>query len=67
MNSTQTQEHLLDVESHLRAAIRSASTNESPFVVSQLAKMLQQLQNIEDITKITNLKLTNLIEKNKKL
>ena len=38
--SKQTLDHLLEAESHLRAAIKSAATNEKPLVVQQLSKLL---------------------------
>ena len=38
--SKQTLDHLLEAESHLRAAIKSAAINEKATVVQQLSKIL---------------------------
>jgi hypothetical protein len=43
--SKQTLEHLLEAESHLRAAIKSAATNEKPLVVQQLSKLLLDIEH----------------------
>jgi hypothetical protein len=42
--SKNTLDHLLEAESHLRAAVKSAAVNEKPMVVKQLEKMY-----IEDV------------------
>jgi hypothetical protein len=50
--SKQTLDHLLEAESHLRAAIKSAATNEKPLVVQQLSKLLldmEQCKRFEEI------------------
>ena len=43
--SKQTLDHLLEAESHLRAAIKSAATNEKPMVVQQLSKLLLDIDH----------------------
>jgi hypothetical protein len=50
--SEQTFEHLLEAESHLRAAIKSAAANEKPLVVKQLSQLLldmEQCKKFEDL------------------
>jgi hypothetical protein len=50
--SKQTLDHLLEAESHLRAAIKSAATNEKPLVVKQLSQLLldiEQCKKFEDL------------------
>jgi len=50
--SKQTLDHLLEAESHLRAAIKSAATNEKPLVVKQLSELLlniEQCKKFEDL------------------
>jgi hypothetical protein len=50
--SKQTLEHLLEAESHLRAAIKSAAANEKPLVVKQLSQLLldmEQCKKFEDL------------------
>lgn len=50
--SSQTLDHLLECESHLRAAIKSASSNESPNIIFMLSKILSE---IEQLKKFENL------------
>lgn len=50
--SKQTLDHLLEAESHLRAAIKSAASNEKPLVVKQLSQLLldiEQCKKFEDL------------------
>ena len=50
--SPQTLEHLSEAESHLRAAIRVASSSEKPLVVKQLSQLLldmEQCKKFEDL------------------
>jgi hypothetical protein len=50
--SKQTLDHLLETESHLRAAIKSAAMNEKPLVVKQLSQLLhdiEQCKKFEDL------------------
>jgi hypothetical protein len=50
--SKQTLDHLLEAESHLRAAIKSSATNENPLVVKQLSQLLfdmEQCKKIEEL------------------
>lgn len=42
--SSQTLDHLLESESHLRAAIKSASVNESPVIIQMLSKILLEME-----------------------
>ena len=41
--SEQTLDHLLEAESHLRAAVRSSAMNEKPLVVTQLSQLLMDV------------------------
>jgi hypothetical protein len=47
--SEQTLEHLLEAESHLRAAIKSSATNEKPLVVKQLSQLLLDMEQCKKI------------------
>jgi hypothetical protein len=50
--SKQTLDHLLEAESHLRSAIKSAASNEKPLVVKQLSQLLldiEQCKKFEDL------------------
>lgn len=53
--STATLEHLLEAESHLRAAIKSAATNEKPLVVQQLSKLLLDLEQCKKFEEIMDI------------
>ena len=43
--SKQTLDHLLEAESHIRAAVKSAATNEKPLVIQQLSKLLLDMEH----------------------
>ena len=44
--SEQTLDHLLEAEGSLRAAVRSASMNEKPIVVTQLSQLLMDIERV---------------------
>jgi len=53
--STQTLDHLLEAESHIRAAIRVASTSEKPLVVKQLSQLLLDLEQCKKIEELMDM------------
>ena len=53
--SENTLDHLLEVQSHLRAAIKSAAVNENPLVVNQISKLLLDVEHIKDFDKIMDI------------
>jgi hypothetical protein len=53
--SKQTLEHLLEAESHLRAAIKSAATNEKPLVVRQLSQLLLDIEQCKKFEEIMDM------------
>ena len=53
--SKQTLDHLLEAESHLRAAIKSAATNEKPLVVQQLSKLLLDMEQCKKFEEIMDM------------
>lgn len=53
--SKQTLEHLLEAESHLRAAIKSAATNEKPLVVKQLSEILLDIEKCKKFEEIMDM------------
>jgi len=53
--SKQTLDHLLEAESHLRAAIKSAATNEKPLVVKQLSELLHDIEKCKKIEEIMDM------------
>ena len=53
--SSATLEHLLEAESHLRAAIRVASTSEKPLVVKQLSQLLLDMEQCKKIEELMDM------------
>jgi hypothetical protein len=53
--SRQTLEHLLEAESHMRAAIKSAAVNEKPLVVKQLAQLLLDMEQCKKVDEIMDM------------
>ena len=46
--SKQTQDYLLEAEGSIRSAIKCAATNEKPLVVTQLSKLLYDLDHLKE-------------------
>ncbi len=55
MLSKQTLEHLLEAESHLRSAIKSAAVNEKPLVVKQLSQLLLDIEKCKKFEEIMDM------------
>jgi len=53
--SSATLDHLLEAESHLRAAIKSAATNEKPLVVKQLSQLLLDLEQCKKFEELMDM------------
>jgi len=53
--SKQTLENLLEAESHIRAAIKSAATNETPMTVQHLSKLLVDIEHCRKFEKIMDM------------
>jgi hypothetical protein len=53
--SKQTLEHLLEAESHLRSAIKSAAVNEKPLVVKQLSQLLLDIEKCKKFEEIMDM------------
>ena len=53
--SKQTLDNLLEAESHLRAAIKSAATNEKPLVVKQLSQLLLDMEQCKKIEELMDM------------
>jgi hypothetical protein len=47
--------HLLEAESHLRASIKSAATNEKPLVVKQLSQLLLDIEQCKKFEQIMDM------------
>ena len=53
--SENTLSHLLEAESHLRAAIKSAAVNEKPMVFKQLANLLYGMEQTKKFDQIMDM------------
>ena len=53
--SKSTLDHLLEAESHIRAAIKSAAVNEKPLVVKQLSEILMNMEQTKKFDEIMDL------------
>ena len=53
--SQQTLDHLLEAESHLRAAVRSAATNEKPMVITQISQLLMDVEHVKTFEKLQDI------------
>ena len=53
--SQQTLDHMLDAETHMRAAIRSAASNEKPVIATQLAKILLDIEKAKKIEEVMDM------------
>ena len=53
--SQQTKDHLLEAEGNLRAAVRSASMNEKPIVVTQLSQLLIDVDRVREFEKLQDI------------
>ena len=53
--SQQTLDHLLEAEGSLRAAVRSASMNEKPIVVTQLSQLLMDIERVRELEKLQDI------------
>jgi hypothetical protein len=53
--SSATLEHLLEAESHIRAAIRSAASCEKPMVVNQLSKILMDMEQCKKLEELMDM------------
>jgi len=50
-----TLEHLIEAESHLRAAIRNAASSENPLVVKQLSQLLLDMEQCKKIEELMDM------------
>ena len=53
--SEQTLDHLIEAEGSLRAAVRSASMNEKPIVVTQLSQLLMDIERVREFEKLQDI------------
>ena len=53
--SQQTLDHLLEAASHLRAAVRSAATNEKRLVITQISQLLMDVEHVKQFEKLQDI------------
>jgi len=53
--SEQTLDHLLEAESHLRSAVRSAAMNEKPLVITQISQLLMDVEHVKQFEKLQDI------------
>jgi len=53
--SQQTLDHLLEAESHLRSAVRSAAMNEKPLVITQISQLLMDVEHVKQFEKLQDI------------
>ena len=53
--SQQTLDYLLEAEGSIRAAIKSAATNEKPLVVNQISKLLYDLESLKEFENLMDI------------
>ena len=53
--SEQTLDHLLEAEGSIRAAIKCSAVNEKPLVVTQLSKLLYDLDQLKEFEKLQDI------------
>ena len=53
--SEQTLDHLLEAEGSIRAAIKFAAVNEKPLVVTQVSKLLYDIESLKEFEKLQDI------------
>ena len=50
--SQQTLDYLLEAEGSIRSALKSASVNEKPLVITQISKLLYDIESMKEFEKL---------------
>jgi len=53
--SEQTLDHLLEAEGNIRAAIKCAAVNENPLVITQISKLLYDIDHLKEFEKLQDI------------
>jgi len=53
--SQQTLDHLLEAEGSIRSAIKSAAVNENPLVITQISKILYDIDHLKEFEKLQDI------------
>ena len=53
--SEQTLDHLLEAEGNIRAAIKCAAVNENPLVITQISKLLYDIESLKEFENLQDI------------
>ncbi len=53
--SQSTLDNLLEAESHIRAALKSAAVNEKPIVIHQVSKLITDIEHIREFDNVMDI------------
>ena len=53
--SQQTLDHLLEAEGSIRSALKSAAVNENPLVITQISKVLYDIEHMKEFEKLQDI------------
>ena len=53
--SEQTLDHLLEAEGNIRAAIKCAAVNENPLVITQISKLLYDIDHLKEFENLQDI------------
>ena len=53
--SEQTLDHLLEAEGNIRAAIKCAAVNEKPLVITQISKLLYDIEHMKEFENLQDI------------
>ena len=53
--SEQTLDHLLEAEGNIRSAIKCAAVNEKPLVVTQISKLLYDIESLKEFENLQDI------------
>ena len=53
--SDQTLDHLLEAEGNIRSAIKCAAVNEKPLVVTQISKLLYDIESLKEFENLQDI------------
>jgi len=53
--SEQTLDHLLEAEGNIRSAIKCAAVNENPLVITQISKLLYDIDHLKEFEKLQDI------------
>ena len=53
--SEQTLDHLLEAEGNIRSALKSAAVNENPLVITQISKLIYDIDHLKEFEKLQDI------------